>query len=135
MGTDWFVKVKCPKPSRVKDEQQHIEVCSSCPYVIWKKPKPVAGFMASMCGVRVGSIWMAAELDDIGEKLTGRVRFTKTDGKPEEKLLILEKIREHINNGWRLEGFTKEDMLEWIDELIEFCRRCQKKGLEIRSWA
>ena len=81
IGTDWLVKVKCPRPNKkAKNREEHIKACSGCPYVIWEEPETVAGFMASMCGVRVGSIWMAAELDEVGEKLTGVARFTKQDG-------------------------------------------------------
>jgi DNA polymerase-4 len=45
MGTDWLVKVKCPRPKKKKviNPQDHIEVCSGCPYVIWEKPESVAG--------------------------------------------------------------------------------------------
>ena len=55
MGTDWLVKARCPKPERnLSNEEGHIKTCSSCPYVIWEKPESVAGFMHTMCGVRVG---------------------------------------------------------------------------------
>jgi len=68
MGTDWFVKVKCPRPDKmISNHEEHIKVCSGCPYAIWKEPEPVAGFMSSMCGVRVGSIGMAVDLDTIAE--------------------------------------------------------------------
>jgi len=80
MGTDWFIKAECPRPDKEgKDKEEHIKACSWCPFVIWQNPESVAMFMSSMCGVRVGSIGMAADLDDIGQKLTGISYFTKVD--------------------------------------------------------
>ena len=79
IGTDWFVKIECPKPiMTAKSREEHIKMCAECPYAMWKTLEPVAGFMSSMCGIRVGSIGMAAALDEIGERLTGMKRFTKT---------------------------------------------------------
>ena len=70
MGTDWFVKVNCPQPNKkAHNRDEHIKVCSSCPYAIWEEPEFVAGFLSSMCVVRVGSMGMAAELDEIAAKL------------------------------------------------------------------
>ena len=131
------MKVKCPRPKKkVNNPDEHIKTCSRCPYVIWDEPKMVAGFMASMCGVRVGSIGMAAELDVIGEKLTGVARFTKQDGDVEFKLRILKLIRSHArNNGWRIDGFSRKETLEQLDSLIEFCKRAEAKGLSVYAWA
>ena len=96
IGTDWCVNVKCPRPNKKLDScEEHIEACSVCPYVIWEAPESLAGFMASMCGVRVGSIWMAAELDEVGEKLTGVARFTTQDGGVDLELRILKQIMSH----------------------------------------
>ena len=136
MGTDWFVKAKCPKPKRnVTTEEEHIELCSGCPNVIWEKPEGVAGFMSSMCGVRVGSVSMAAELDDVGEEISGVERFTKEDSKAQEKREILERLKTHVDeNGWRIDGFSREETLEHLATLIEFCRRAESKGLDIRVW-
>jgi hypothetical protein len=137
MGTDWFIKAECPRPNKeAKNEEEHVKACSGCPFVIWEKPESVAGFMSSMCGVRVGSIGMAAELDDIGEKLTSIVRFTKQEACSSEKLAILEKIKGYTTgNGWRLEGFSQKETLEHLDSLIEFCRRAKDKRLGISVWA
>jgi hypothetical protein len=66
-----------------------LKACSGCRYAIWERPEMVAGFMRSMCGVRVGSIGMAASLDSIGERLAGAARFTKNQGQVEEKLPVL----------------------------------------------
>ena len=63
----------------MKSEEEHIRACSGCPFVILEKAENVAGLMSSMCGVRVGSIGMAAEPDGIGERLTGIPRFTKKE--------------------------------------------------------
>lgn len=137
MGTDWFIKVQCPHPNKeVKTEEERIKACLSCPYVIWEKPEPVAGFMCSMCGVRVGSIGMAAELDAIGQKLAGIERFTKEDSRPSLKLEILHRIRAHVDeNGWTIQGFPKTATLEHLDSLIEFCKRAEEKGVDITVWA
>jgi len=137
MGTDWFVKAKCPKPDRnVSTEKEHIELCSGCPNAIWEKPESVAGFMSSMCGVRVGSISMAAELDDIGEEISGVERFTKEDSKAQDKREILERLKAHVDeDGWQIDGLSREETLEHLDTLIEFCKRAESKGLDIRVWA
>ena len=137
MGTDWFVKVKCPKPATyISSEEEHIKQCSGCPYVIWENPESVAGFMSTMCGVRVGNIWMAKELDDIGEKLTGIEKFTKLDSSPAPKLHILKQIRTHSREGlWSTEGLSRERAFKHLDDLIEFCKRAEEKGLDIWAWA
>jgi hypothetical protein len=137
MGTDWFIKVECPHPNReIKSREERVKACLACPFVIWEAPVGVAGFMKSMCGVRVGSICMAAALDDIGERLTGIPRFTKKEARPSEKLAILEKIKSCTKqDGWRLQGFSQEETLERLDKLIEFCRRAEEKDLNIVVWA
>jgi hypothetical protein len=137
MGTDWLIKVRCPYPNKdIRTEEERINACLRCPYVIWQEPEPVAGFMSSMCGVRVGSIGMAAELDDIGKKLTGIPEFTKQESSPSQKLEILEKIKEHTNeNGWSILGLPLKATLEHLDTLIEFCKRAKEKGLRIYAWA
>ena len=137
IGTDWFVDVKCPRPNKgVQSEAEHIKACAGCSYAIWEKPEMVAGFMRSMCGVRVGSIGMAASLDFIGERLTGVARFTKSDGQIEQKLAILRFVKSHAeNDGWRFEGMTRQETLQQLDLLIEFCERANAKGLNLWVWA
>ena len=137
IGNDWFVKVKCPRPNdKIRTPEEHIKACSGCPYVIWEKPQSVAGFMNSMCGVRVGSIGMAAELDTIAENLLGLDRFTKTEGSATLKLGMLMQIKSHARNtGWRIEGNSREETLKHLDHLMEFCRWAEAKGLSIRAWA
>ena len=99
MGTDWFVKVKCPRPyNKTKNLKERMDDCSWCPYVIWEEPEFVAGFMNSMCGVRIGSIGIATELDCIGETLTGIELFTKTAGPAEDKLSVLLRIKSHVES-------------------------------------
>ena len=96
----------------------------------------VAGFMASMCGVRVGSIGIAAELDEIGEKLLGIERFTKTDGTPLSKLRILKEIKSYIEKtGFGISGMNGKITMDKINLLMEFCKIVDKKGLEICVWA
>jgi hypothetical protein len=137
MGTDWLVKARCPKPERnVSNEEGHIKTCSSCPYVIWEKPESVAGFMHTMCGVRVGSIGMAAELDEIGETLWGIERFTKEESTATQKLEILNQIKSYIKtSGWTINGLSHKETLEHLDTLIEFCKRAENKGLDVWAWA
>jgi hypothetical protein len=85
MGTDWLVKVSCSKAGEIgKSREQHINDCMICPYVIWEEPKTVAGTFQTMCGVRVGNVYRAAELDAIGQELTGNPYFTKTEGCPQD---------------------------------------------------
>ena len=136
MGTDWFVKVDCPRPNKkAKNEEEHIKACSGCPFVIWERPESVAGFMSSMCGIRVGSIRMAAELDDIGQKLTGIAYFTKEDSNPAMKLNILQHIKEYSKrDGWSISGFLQQETLDHLDSLIEFCKRAGEKGLDVTVW-
>jgi hypothetical protein len=96
----------------------------------------VAGFMASMCGVRVGSIGMAASLDSIGEKLTDTAAFTEKQGQIEQKLAILRLVTSHAeNNGWRFEGMSKAETNRQLGLLIEFCERANGKGLNLWVWA
>jgi hypothetical protein len=137
IGTDWFVKVECPRLDKaIRNEDEHIRACMGCPYAIWERPEMVAGFMASMCGVRVGSIGMAASLDAIGETLAGTERFTKKGGNLDEKLAILNMIKAHIEKeAWRFSGMTKHETLEQLDLLLGFCMKAKAKGLDIRVWA
>ena len=137
IGTDWFVKVKCPRPDRTtRSYKEQIEACAGCPYRIWDEPQSVAGFMNSMCGVRVGSISMAAELDIIAEKLMGIKRFTKIESDAASKLMTLEQIRKDvISDGSHINGLTSKETLEYLDSLIEFCKRARVKGLKIWSWS
>jgi hypothetical protein len=156
MGTDWFIKVECPYPNRESNSrEERVKACSGCPYVIWEEPVTMAGFMKSMCGVRVGRIGRAAKLDDIGEELTGIPRFTKEEAAPAEKLAILEKIRAYTEEAapaeklailekirayteetrWRLQGFSAQETLEHLERLIEFCKRAEEKDLKISVWA
>ena len=137
MGTDWFIKVECPHPNReINSREERIKACLECPFVIWENPVTVAGFMKSMCGVRVGNIGMAAELDQIGERLTGIPRFTKKEASPSEKLATLEKIKACTKEGrWKLQGFSQEEILERLEKLIKFCKKAEEKGLYIVVWA
>jgi hypothetical protein len=134
MGTDWFVKADCPRPGKnINNREEHVKACAGCPYAIWEEPQPVAGFMMSMCGVRVGSIGMASELDQIAETLLGIEQFTELEGNVLFKLGVLKQIRSHAEHtGWKLKGFSHEETLEHLDILIEFCRRAEAKGLTIR---
>ena len=137
IGTDWFVDVKCPRPNKgVQTEAEHIKACAGCPYAIWERPEMVAGFMRSMCGARVGSIGMAASLDSIGEKLTDTAAFTEKQGQIEQKLAILRLVKSHAeNDGWRFESMTRQQTLQQLDLLIEFCERAKAKELNVRAWA
>jgi hypothetical protein len=133
MGTDWFVKVQCPHPNKdARNEEEHIKARSGCPFVIWKKPENVAGFMSSMCGVRVGGMGMAAESDNVGEKVTGISCFTKEESGPLTKIDVLQKIEDYTrNNRWNMAGFSQKETREQIDSLIESCKRAEKKELAI----
>jgi hypothetical protein len=131
MGTDWFIKVECPHPNEeINSREECVKACLGCPFFIWEEPVTVAGFMKSMCGVRVGNIGMAAARDYIGERLTGVPRFTKKEAGPSEKLATLEKIKAYTKqDGWRLQGFSQEEILERLERLIKFCKRAEEKGL------
>ena len=137
MGTDWFVKVKCPRPSKkVRTHEEHTTLCGDCPYVIWEKPQSVASFMASMCGVRVGSIGIAGALDSVVESFLGVERFTKLESSASIKLAILKQVKLHAKNtGWRIDGLGLEETLEHLEFLIEFCRRAETKDLWVTAWA
>jgi len=137
IGTDWFVKVKCPRPNKSGYEcEEHVSKCSGCPYAIWNEPEPVSGFMASMCGVRVGSIGMAADLDNIGEELSGIENFTEKLSNPALILEILEQIKSRVEkDDWKFERISKTETLNHLNMLIDFCRRTKAKNLDIRVWA
>ena len=137
MGTDWLVKVDCTKAGKTgKSREEHIQDCKKCPYVIWEEAKTVAGILQTMCGVRVGNVYRAAALDEIGKELTGIECFTKQEDPPSVKKAVLEQIKEHaIASDWSIKGYTATETIEWIDTLIEFCRRAEEKGLDIRAWA
>jgi hypothetical protein len=137
IGTDWFVEVKCPRPNKgVQTENEHIKACSECPYAIWERPEMVAGFMRSMCGVRVGSIGIAVSLDLIGERLAGVARFTESQGQIEQKLAILRMVKSYAaNDGWSFEGMTRQQTLWQLDLLIEFCEQAIAKRLNLWVWA
>jgi len=137
MGTDWLVKVSCSKAGEIgKSREQHINDCMICPYLIWEEPKTVAGTFQTMCGVRVGNVYRAAELDDIGQELTGYPYFTKEESKASFKKDILELVKNHAQKtGWSIKGFSTTETIEWLDTLIEFCKRAEEKGLDIAAWA
>ena len=137
IGTDWFVKVDCPKLDKgARNSEDHMKTCGDCPHVIWNEPQSVAGLMSSMCGVRVGSIWMAEELDDIGENLLGLERFTKLESSARLKIQILEQIRSHAQHtNWHIQGLSAVETIAHIDTLMEFCRQAHEKGLKISAWA
>lgn len=137
IGTDWFVKVDCPKLDKgARNSEDHMKTCGDCPHVIWNEPQSVAGLMSSMCGVRVGSIWMAEELDDIAENLLGIERFTKLESSAALKIQILEQIRSHAQHtNWHIQGLSQAETIAHIDTLLEFCRRADEKGLKIWAWA
>ena len=137
MGTDWLVKVSCSKAGEIgKSREQHINDCMICPYVIWEEPKTVAGTFQTMCGVRVGNVYRAAELDDIGKYLTGIECFTKLDSPPSAKRDILERIKHHAQKtGWSINGLSKAGTIEQLDILIDFCKRSEEKGLDIVAWS
>ncbi len=137
MGTDWLIKIRCWKGmEKGKNEEDHIKECLKCPYVIWETPKGVAGLFRTMCGVRVGNVYRSAELDDIGQKLTGIAQFTKEQSSPSFKKDVLHRIKNYSQmTGWSLEGFSHKETIERLDMLIEFCKRVEQKGLEIHAWA
>ena len=137
MGTDWLVKVNCTKAvETAKSQEEHIKDCKNCPYVIWEVPETVAGFCQTMCGVRVGNVYRAAELDGIGKDLTGIEYFTKQEGPASVKKGILEQVRSHARTtGWSIKGFSTAETVEWLNMLIEFCKRAEEKGLDISAWS
>lgn len=137
IGTDWFVEVKCPRPNKgVQNENEHIRACMGCIYAVWERPEMVAGFMRSMCGVRVSSIGMAASLDSIAERLAGITGFTEKHGQIEQKLAVLRLAKSHAEKGgWRFESMSKAETLRQLDVLIEFCERAKARRLEVWVWA
>ena len=80
IGTDWFVKVKCPKPNKsANNHVEHIKTCSGCPYVIWGEPEMVAGFMASKFGSDLTSYtWPAATAQRYVYNYSGNFVFDKS---------------------------------------------------------
>jgi len=137
MGTDWSIKVSCSKAGEIeKSREEHIKDCIKCPYAIWEEPKTVAGIFQTMCGIRVGNMYRSAELDDIGKELTGINWFTKEESSASSKKDTLEQIQNHTKRtGWSIKGFSTTETIDWLDMLIEFCKRAEQKGLEIHVWA
>ena len=79
---------------------------------------------------------MAAELDTIGEGISGVPRFTKEESNASRKKEILEQLKTYVNeNGWKFGGLSEEETVEHLDTLIDFCKRAESKGLGIRVWA
>jgi hypothetical protein len=74
---------------------------------------------------------MAAELDEIGEKLSGVERFTKMESTPSIKRDILNQIKDYTErNGWTINGLSKRETIEHLGTLIEFCKRAEEKNLK-----
>jgi hypothetical protein len=89
-----------------------------------------------MCGDRVGSVGMALKLDAIDDALTGFDWYTKHKSDASEKFYVLRKIRSYaLNTLWSIEGVVREQTLNHIEMLIEYCERANVKGLEICPWS
>jgi len=137
MGVDWFINAKCPRSDKIiYNNKESTYSCIKCPNVIWDRPKPVAGFMYSMCGVRVGDAESAEELDQIVEMLSGFKNFTKINCNTKFKIGILRHVRSYLRNTNQcIKGLTNEEVLKHTDSLIEFCEKATTKGLDVWIWA
>ena len=79
---------------------------------------------------------MAAEIDDIGQRLTGIERFTKRESHATTKKDILERIKAYsLCNGWTIDGLPLHETRKHLENLIEFCQRAEAKNLNIKSSA
>ena len=68
--------------------------------------------------------------------LSGIERFTKHESTATIKLGILEQVKSYVRKSdWKIEGLTREETLEHLDLLIEFCKNAEAKGLKIWAWA
>lgn len=135
--TNWFANVRCPKTgNNERISEEDIKACSECPHAIWESPQYGIDFMNSMCGVRVGSIETAAEIDTLAENILDLDRFTKKEGSATFKLGMLMQIKSYAENiGWCIQGVSLEETLRLLDHLMEFCKRAEAKGLGIRPSA
>ena len=134
---NWFVNVRCPKTgNKDRISEADIKACSECPNAIWETMQSKEDFMNSMCGVKVGSIRTAAEIDALAENILDLDRFTETEGSATFKLGMLMQIKSYAENiRWCIQGISREETLRHLDHLMEFCKKAEAKGLGIRPSA
>jgi hypothetical protein len=129
MEIDWMVGLRCPER---KEGEDRLEQCMKCPNAIWDSAT-VAGLLDSgMCNVFLGKSSVATELNSIARKLTGIESFSTKESSPADKIAALNRILKYAKEtGWSLEGRSADDTEGHLEMLIEFCKRAEKKDLDI----
>ena len=126
MEIDWVVGLRCP------ERKEEGEQCMKCPDAIWDSTA-VAGLLNSgMCSIFLGKSSVATELNSLARKITGIESFSTMESSSTDKIAVLSRILEYAKEtGWSLDGRTQDDTEGLLEMLIEFCKRAEKKGLEI----
>jgi hypothetical protein len=131
MEIEWMAGGKCLQ-TKAKDKAEGLKTCSKCPSAIWGSPVAAGLLKSGMCTIALGESRVAAELDSIAGKLTGIERFATEESSPSDKIAVLDRILEYAKEtGWSLAGLTGDDTRNLLEILIEFCKRAEKKGLDI----
>ena len=131
MEIDWMTERKCLQ-TKAGNIARKERICMKCPSAIWGSPV-VAGLLNSgLCTISLGESRVATELNSIARKLTGIEGFSTKESRPAGKLAALNRILEYAKEtGWSLEGRSPDDTEGHLEMLIEFCKRAEKKGLEV----
>lgn len=128
MEMDWMVSIKCSGTEEGEDE---LLKCRS-PNAIWDSPIVAALLNSGICTIFVGQSKVARELNSIAQKLTGIDDFCWKECSPAEKIGVLGEILKHARDtDWGLEDRTQDDTEGHLEMMIEFCKRAEKKGLDI----
>jgi hypothetical protein len=131
MEIEWVTEEKCLQ-AKARDTGEGLKMCLKCTSAIWESPV-VAGLLNSgMCTISLGESRVATELNSICKKLMGIEGFATRESSPSRKMTVLNRILEYSKEtGWTLEDRTQDDTRNLLEMLIEFCRRAEKKGLEV----
>jgi len=131
MEIEWVTEGKCLQ-AKARDAGAGLKICSKCPSAIWDSPAVAAFLNSGMCTISLGESRVATELNSICKKLTGIEGFATRESSPSRKMTVLNRILEYSKQtGWTLEDRTQDDTRNLLEMLIEFCRRAEKKGLEV----
>jgi len=131
MEIDWIAEGKCLQ-KKARNSGEGLRICSKCASAIWDSPVVAALLNSGMCTISLGESRVATELNSIAKKLTGIEGFATEEISPSGKIAVLNRILEYAKEtGWSLEDRTQGDTEDLLEMLIEFCRRAEKKGLEV----
>ncbi len=125
MEIDWMSGGKCPQ------RESRLKVCLRCASAIWGSPVVAAMLNSGMCTISLGE-GVATELNSVARKLTGIESFSTMESSPADKIAVLNRILGYAKEtGWSFEDRTQDDTQGLLEMMIEFCKRAEKKGLDI----